>query len=593
MIKDLKKNLVISKYVFRFCRMYFLLSILYIAFNVVLALSEVYLIKVIISNVSKGAEFLEIFKIILVYLIIMAVSILYRSIYDNYISRVYGEVFTNRMQNFLYSKVKNIDYADFDNPQFYDSYSRALRDGVSRGIIVYNNFINLIASFFNTIALGTFIIISDVWLIFIVMISVIISLIFNIKIDKAWHNMDLRTEKHRRMYFYINRVFYQQKFAAEIKTTPINELLIERFNETGVLLNKEYIKTQKSIMTYSSIKGIASYIFENAFTYLYLGYRLFVTKSIGIDLFTSIINSTSQFRRNFLKIADSINRIKTNALYIDDFLKFVNYKPSLETLGSESIDEELKILSINNVNFSYPLNNYNSLSNLNLNIKRGEKLAIVGLNGAGKTTLVKLLLKFYNPNSGEILFNQQNVFNIKENDIRKEYAIVFQDFQLYAVSIAENILMRKMKPDDEELVWKCLKNVGLYEKVKALPDGIKTMVTKEFIRSGMAFSGGESQRIAIARVFASNASIYILDEPTSKLDPIAEYNINKLIMDSSLDKTIIIIAHRLSTVVDANEIVLIENGEVVEKGRHLELMEKHGKYYEMFSSQASLYQNNY
>ena len=135
---------------------------------------------------------------------------------------------------------------------------------------------------------------------------------------------------------------------------------------------------------------------------------------------------------------------------------------------------------------------------------------------------------------------------LSEDEIRKEYAIVFQDFQLYAVSIAENILVRKMKEEAEQLVWECLKKVGLLEKVRSLKDGINTVVTKEFEKSGVSFSGGERQRLAISRVFASNASIYVLDEPTSAFDPFAERDINKLIMESSISKTIIIIAHRLS-----------------------------------------------
>lgn len=592
MFRDLKKNIIVTKYVFKFCPVYFLLSILYVVANLVSSLSEVYLIKYIVTLVTNSALFSEVLNFLIIYGVIIIVVTIYKNFYENYIARLYNEVFVNKMQNFLYSKVKNIDYADFDNPEFYDSYSRALRDGTSRGITVYSNFVSLISGLINTLALGTFIVLSDFWLIIIVLISVIVSLIVNIKVSKLWHNLDFKTEKHRRMYFYVNRVFYQQKFAAEIKTTPISDLLIERFTDAAVSMNKEHINLDKSILKLSSIKGLATYIFENALTYLYLGYMMFVKMSIGVDGFTSIINSTSQFRRNFLKIADAINNIKTNALYVDDFLKFINYKPSLETLGSEEIKNEFESLRLENVSFSYPLNSFNSLNNFNLEIVKGEKLAIVGLNGAGKTTLIKMLLKFYNPNSGKIYFNNQNVYDIKEEKIRKIYSAVFQDFQLYAVSIAENILMHKANEGEEELVWECLKKVGLYEKIKKLSSGINTLVTREFERDGMVFSGGERQRIAIARVFASNASIYVLDEPTSALDPLSERKINKLIMDNSTDKTIIIIAHRLSTVVDADRIILIENGEIVESGNHQELLKQKGKYYTMFSSQAALYRRN-
>ena len=150
--------------------------------------------------------------------------------------------------------------------------------------------------------------------------------------------------------------------------------------------------------------------------------------------------------------------------------------------------------------------------------------------------------------------------------------------------------MRKVtSPQDEEIVWNALEKVGMKEKIQNLPDGINTIYSREFGREGAVLSGGEGQKVAIARVFASNADIYILDEPTSSLDPIAERNINNLIIEKSEDKTIIIIAHRLSTVVDTDRILLIEYGKIVEEGTHQELIAKHGKYYEMFNTQAMLY----
>ena len=226
-----------------------------------------------------------------------------------------------------------------------------------------------------------------------------------------------------------------------------------------------------------------------------------------------------------------------------------------------------------------------------LEIKRGDKLAIVGLNGAGKTTLIKLFLKFYNPNEGEIYYNNQTIRETKEDVIRRKYSIIFQDFRLYDVSIAENVLMREVKTEeDEKIVWKALDLVGLKEKVEALEQGIYTLYSREF--NGVEFSGGERQKLAIARVFASNADIYILDEPTSSLDPLAERDINRLIMEKSQDKTIIIIAHRLSTVVDANRIILMEYGKIIEDGTHHQLLMERGKYYKMFSTQAALYIRN-
>ena len=282
-----------------------------------------------------------------------------------------------------------------------------------------------------------------------------------------------------------------------------------------------------------------------------------------------------------------------NSLYIDYFLDYMNYEPKLEEAGKKDLDQKFSSLSFRDVTFRYPNTDFDATSNINLDIKRGEKIAIVGLNGAGKTTLIKLLFKFYNPNSGEIYYNDQTIRETKEDVIRRKYSVIFQDFRLYAVTIGENILMRKMtSEEDEEIVWKALEKVGLKEKIKNLPDGIHTLYSREFGREGAVLSGGESQKLAIARVFASDADIYILDEPTSSLDPIAERDINNLIISNSGDKTIIIIAHRLSTVVDTDRIILIEYGKIIEEGTHDELIKKNGKYYEMFMTQATLYIHN-
>ena len=319
-------------------------------------------------------------------------------------------------------------------------------------------------------------------------------------------------------------------------------------------------------------------------------YKLF--EGLTIATFSTMISATKQFSANLYQMLSVINRIKTNALYIDYFIDYMNYRPKLETVGTIELNEPFEELLIKDVSFSYPLTDRNALTNINLSLKKGEKLAIVGLNGAGKTTLIKLLLKFYNPTSGYINYNKTNIIDVKEDNIRSKYSILFQDYRIYGVTIGENILMRKVETKaDEELIWKALEYVGMKEKIEKYPEKLKTMCTKEFRSDGAEFSGGELQKLVIARVFASNADIYILDEPTSNLDPLSERNINRLIMENSPDKAMIIIAHRLSTVVDADRIVLIENGKIIENGTHEELMSLKGKYHNMFTTQGLLYQN--
>lgn len=598
MIKDLMKNFKVVKYVFKFCPLYALFSVFYILSNVVISLLRVALIAqlgelivdaLLLANPVDGFD--VILKTVIVYIVLNGLATCYRRIYMTYIKLYYRQVYFARILEKIFGKVQYIDFADFDNPEFYDTYSRAIRE-CFRGFTAYDNIVSFISSIVNIIVLGTFILISDIWLIVIVLVATILRVVIAAKKNKNQWEFDKNSETDRRMYHYVNRTFYQQRFAAEIKTTPISDLLIEKCYDAQENIDNLCKETIKKNSVLSIINNTISYIFEMGAVYFYLGYKV-INKIISIASFSSIIDAANQFSNNFVDMAKFINELKNNALYINYFIDFMEYKPTLEEQGKLDLNENFECLNIDNITFSYPKTEKKALENVNLNIKRGQKIAIVGLNGAGKTTLIKMLLKFYNPDSGDIYFNNQTIRESKEKDVRNKFSIVFQDYRLYAVTIAENVLMRRVKSEeDEKRVWDALEKVDLVEEVKKYPKGINTIQTRELDEKGAAFSGGQLQRLAIARVFASDADVYILDEPTSNLDPLAERNINKLIIEKSKDKTIIIIAHRLSTVVDADEIILIDNGQIVEKGSHEYLMKTNGKYANMFNTQAALYKRN-
>ena len=217
----------------------------------------------------------------------------------------------------------------------------------------------------------------------------------------------------------------------------------------------------------------------------------------------------------------------------------------------------------------------------------------MGYNGAGKSTLVKLIMGLYDVTEGEIRISGENIQKFEAKEYHRHFGTVFQDLQVFALSIAENVLMRKPQNDDErKLVEKALEKAHFGERLKSLPNGIDTMVSKEFDEDGVVLSGGETQKIAIARIFAQNPDIVILDEPSSALDPIAEYNMYKNMMEIEEDKTVIFISHRLSSARVADKIYMMENGTIVEEGTHDELMTLNGKYAEMFNLQAQNYQES-
>ena len=224
-----------------------------------------------------------------------------------------------------------------------------------------------------------------------------------------------------------------------------------------------------------------------------------------------------------------------------------------------------------------------------MKLNKGEKIAIVGYNGAGKTTLIKLILRLYDPTEGEVLMNGVDVKDFKLEEYRGRIGSVFQDFKIYAASLAENVMNGRYTDADRITVEKALEASGFGEKLSALENGISTTLTREFDDKGTNLSGGEAQKVAIARVFARPYDLIIMDEPSSALDPIAEYELNRAIADYAADKTVIFISHRLSTTRMADRIYMFANGTLEEFGSHEELMAKGGKYAEMFEMQAEKY----
>lgn len=217
------------------------------------------------------------------------------------------------------------------------------------------------------------------------------------------------------------------------------------------------------------------------------------------------------------------------------------------------------------------------------------KIAIVGYNGAGKTTLIKLIMRLYDPNEGEILLNGVNIKEYDVEEYRRKIGTVFQDFKIFAATVKENVLLDFADTDSDEAVISSLEKSGFSDRLSTLSDGLSTDLTTEFEEKGVNLSGGEAQKLAVARVFYKNANLIILDEPSSALDPLAEYNLNRSMLHAAEHKSVVLISHRLSTTRLADRIYMLEQGRIIEEGTHAQLLAQGGKYAQMWRVQAGQY----
>ena len=323
---------------------------------------------------------------------------------------------------------------------------------------------------------------------------------------------------------------------------------------------------------------------------VYLAYLAIEKKSIQLGDVASLKNATNNIKSRLDGMNYALVDFQTVGQYAERFRRFMDYEINIEGFeGSESVPEDDCTLELKNVGFKYKDSEKYVLRNVNLTVRKGEKLALVGENGAGKTTLIKLIMRLYDVTEGSITFGGVDIRKLNTKEYRRRIGAVFQDFQIYGAALSENVKMDFVEETDRDRITAALEKADFGSKLKKLPEGIDTELTKEFSDSGTMLSGGEAQKAAIARIFMRDVPVAILDEPSSALDPIAEYRLNKNMMENAENQAVILISHRLSTTKDADRIILLENGCIAESGTHSELLAKGGTYAKMWNVQAEKY----
>jgi len=411
------------------------------------------------------------------------------------------------------------------------------------------------------------------------------------RINKAGYDLYQVNLKEVRRKEYVKRAIYQQDYAKELRLSNAFSMLLGHFTESVDAVVKNTKKYGLRIELLSCLSESINQVFITAGSVLYATVRLVYFKDLRVSEYLVLVNAIYIISDSLMRNARCLTKFNDNALYIQNIREFFDYEPKIsESQPGRAVDKEKLHLRMEDVSFTYFGQEKPVLKHINLEIHKGEKIALVGENGAGKSTLVKLLMRLYDPSEGKLTLNQTDVRKYAVRDYRNLFATVFQDFKVFSLSVAENVLSRRLNDEeDRKHVEDALRNSGVLDKVETLPKGMDTTLTKEFDPEGVVLSGGENQKIAIARVFAKESEIAILDEPSSALDPVAEFQMYESMLEACRDKAVVFISHRLSSAVLADRIYMLEHGEIVESGSHKELLEKNGKYAQMFHFQARNY----
>ena len=529
--------------------------------------------------IEAGKSFEAAFLTGLTYLLLALALNLLHAVYEDFYLRWKKQEIEGTIERSIYEKALMVDYRHFDDPSYFDSYKLTTEKFASQSSETLQNLFSLLSGVAKCIVYGALIASQGIALLLIVLGCSAFVAYAQIYWSRVSVERETAMVNDQRKADYLRRLFFDHTAVADLRASNIKKPLFSLFDGS--------VKSRAAIYRKYGAKEFLTDILANlaqlGTTFavpVYVAWGVMSGNIGGIGVYATLIASSLALKEALNALGWWSSQVALGVAYAQKVQHFFDTDSTIEasTDGEKASDGPFSV-RFDHVSYRYGGNDEFAIRDLSLAIAPGEKIAIVGENGAGKTTLTKLLLRLYDADGGTVQINGRPIADYDVSTLRGRIGIAFQQSRLYALSVREN--MTAYADADDARLKSCLEKVGLRLSLDA-------QVTKEFDENGAVLSGGDAQRLCLTRLLHSEFGLLILDEPSSALDPIAEYRIAKLIFDRS-PTTTIMVAHRLSTVVDADRIYLLSDGRIIESGTHAELMAQNGKYREMFLKQAEGY----
>mgnify|MGYP000612430588 FL=1 len=568
LIKDLKLSLLI-------------VCLFLCVINVILPYITMINTQEIINRIQIGLSIRLILKRLIIFLILGILYIISSNLYNFLILKYKEYLYLELNKKFLDNSLK-FNLKDFENPEVYNIIQRAEQE---IGIRPYNIIISLLSIISQSVNLISAFLILTKWHLTLIIGFILLASFaskYFISISKNEYDILMNRTNYERKSWYISHLLIKDEYIKEVRLFGLSKYLIQQFIELRSRFFKENVDVLKRQYIFSEIYQLMNYVIS--FFIIFLAIYESTQGILLVGTAMTYINTSSKIENAIQNIVSNIFGIYKDSLYIDNIKKYFNYE-SNKFYGNKTL-KNITTIEFVNVSFKYPNREVYAIRNTSFKIKKGEILAIVGENGSGKTTIIKLLNGLYDEYEGNILINGIEIREIDKKSLRNCLATLFQDYNKYQFTIKENIGFGSIDNlDDIEKIKYSAKKGGADQFINCLPNNYTQQVGYWF-EGGTQLSGGQWQKLGLSRLFMKNADCLILDEPTASLDPFSELEIFKQLYQNSNEKINIIITHRFINTVFANKIIVLKNGEIIEKGKHDELLKQDGFYKDMFDIQS-------